>query len=68
MLRSLLGRSAQQFIHDKLMEKARELLSTTSLSVSQVAFLLGFEHSQSFSKFFKIKAKVSPLPFRQSFN
>lgn len=68
MLRSLTGQNAQQFIQGKLFEKAKELLSTTSLSASQIAFQLGFEHSQSFSKFFKIKAKVSPLQFRQSFN
>jgi AraC-like DNA-binding protein len=68
MLRSLIGQSAQQYIHEKLIEKSKELLSTTNLPVSQIAFQLGFEHSQSFSKFFKIKAKVSPLQFRQSFN
>lgn len=68
MLRSLIGQNAQQYIHGKLIEKSKELLSTTSLSVSEIAFQLGFEHSQSFSKFFKIKTKVSPLQFRQSFN
>lgn len=68
MLRSLIGQNAQQFIHGKLFEKAKELLSTTTLSASQIAFQLGFEHSQSFSKFFKMKAKVSPMQFRQSFN
>lgn len=68
MLRSLTGQNAQQFIHGKLLEKAKELLSTTTLSASEIAFQLGFEHSQSFSKFFKIKAKISPLQFRQSFN
>ncbi|MBO9566980.1 MAG: helix-turn-helix transcriptional regulator [Niastella sp.] len=68
MLRSLVGQNAQQFIHEKLFEKAKELLSTTTLSVSEVAYQLGFEHSQSFSRFFKVKAKLSPLQFRQSFN
>jgi AraC family transcriptional regulator, transcriptional activator of pobA len=68
MLRALTGQNAQQFIHGRLFEKAKELLSTTALSASEIAFQLGFEHSQSFSKFFKIKAKVSPLQFRQSFN
>ncbi len=68
MLRSLIGQNAQQFIHDKLFEKAKELLSTTGLTVSEIAFQLGFEHSQSFSRFFKIKAQLSPLQFRQSFN
>ncbi|SFO91164.1 Helix-turn-helix domain-containing protein [Chitinophaga sp. YR627] len=68
MLRSLIGQNAQQYIHEKLVEKSKELLSTTNLSVSDIAFQLGFEHSQSFSKFFKMKAKISPLQFRQSFN
>lgn len=68
MLRAVTGKSAQQHIHDKLIEKAKEMLSTTTLSVSEVAYALGFEYSQSFSKLFKIKTKLSPLEFRQSFN
>jgi len=68
MLKTLTGQSTQQHIHDKLIEKAKEKLSTTELSVSEIAYQLGFEHSQSFSKLFKSKTKVSPLEFRQSFN
>lgn len=68
MLRSLTGQNAQQHIHQKLIEKAKEKLSTTSLSVSEIAYELGFEHSQSFSKLFKRKMKLSPLKFRASFN
>lgn len=68
MLRSQTGQNAQQHIHDKLIEKAKELISTTSLSVSEIAFQLGFEHPQSFHKLFKNKTKLSPLEFRQSFN
>lgn len=68
MLRSLTGQSAQQHIHEKLIEKAKEMLSTTALSVSQIAYELGFEHPQSFSKLFKIKTSQSPLEFRQLFN
>lgn len=68
MLRSLTGQNAQQHIHHKLIEKAKEKLSTTSLSVSEVAYELGFEHSQSFSKLFKTKTNLSPLEFRRSFN
>jgi AraC-like DNA-binding protein len=68
MLRSLTGQNAQQHIHHKLIEKAKELLSTSELTVSEVAYQLGFEHPQSFSKLFKTKAKISPLAFRQSFN
>ena len=68
LLKVLTGQSTQQHIHDKLIEQAKEKLSTTGLSVSEIAYSLGFEHPQSFSKFFKTKAKVSPLEFRQSFN
>jgi AraC family transcriptional regulator, transcriptional activator of pobA len=68
MLRALTGQNAQQHIHHKLIEKAKEKLSTTSLSVSEVAFELGFEHPQSFSKLFKTKTNLSPLEFRRLFN
>ena len=68
LLKVLTGQSTQQHIHDKLIEKAKEKLSTTALSVSEIAFALGFEHSQSFSKLFRSKTSLSPLEFRQSFN
>jgi AraC family transcriptional regulator, transcriptional activator of pobA len=68
MLRSLTGQNAQQHIHNKLIEKAKEKLSTTNRSVSEVAYELGFEHPQSFSKLFKTKTSQSPLEFRRSFN
>jgi len=68
LLKVLTGQSTQQHIHDKLIEKAKEKLSTTDLSVSEIAYELGFEHPQSFSKLFKTKTNLSPLEFRQSFN
>lgn len=68
LLKVLTGQNTQQHIHDKLIEKAKEKLSTTGLSVSEIAYELGFEHPQSFSKLFKTKTSLSPLEFRQSFN
>lgn len=68
LLKTLTGQSTQQHIHDKLIEKAKAQLSTTDLSVSEIAYELGFEHPQSFSKLFKTKTELSPLEFRQSFN
>lgn len=68
LLKVLTGQSTQQHIHDKLIERAKTKLSTTNLSISEIAYELGFEHSQSFSKLFKSKTNVSPLEFRQSFN
>ena len=51
-----------------IIEKAKEKLSITTLSVGEIAYELRFEHSQSFSKLFKTKTNLSPLEFRQSFN
>ena len=68
MLRSFTGQNAQQHIHNKLVEKAKEKLSTSTLSVSEIAYQLGFEHPQSFSRLFKTKTNLSPLEFRQTFN
>jgi AraC family transcriptional activator of pobA len=68
LLKVLTGQNTQQLIHEKLIEKAKEKLSTTNLSVSEIAYELGFEHPQSFSKLFKTKTNFSPLAFRASFN
>ncbi len=68
LLRVQTGQNTQQHIHDKLIGKAKEKLSTTALTVSEIAYELGFEHLQSFSKLFKTKTRFSPLEFRQSFN
>ena len=68
LLKALTGLTTQQHIHNKLIEKAKERLSTTNLSVSEIAYELGFEHPQSFSKLFKTKTNLSPLEFRASFN
>jgi AraC family transcriptional regulator, transcriptional activator of pobA len=68
LLKVLTGKSTQQHIQDKVIEKAKEKLSTTDLSVSEIAYELGFEYPQSFNKFFKAKTNLSPLAFRQSFN
>ncbi|RFM26442.1 helix-turn-helix domain-containing protein [Deminuibacter soli] len=67
LLKVSTGLNTQQHIHEKLIEKAKEKLSATNLSVSEIACELGFEHAQSFSKLFKTKTNVSPLTFRQSF-
>ncbi|RDC55278.1 AraC family transcriptional regulator [Pedobacter chinensis] len=68
MLRVQTGQTTQQHIQNRLMEKAKELLSTTSMSVSQIAYQLGFDHPQSFHRLFRNRTSVSPLEFRASFN
>jgi AraC-like DNA-binding protein len=68
MLRSLTGQSAQQHIQQRLIEQAKTMLSTTTLSVGDIAYQLGFTYPQSFNKLFKSKTSLSPIQFRQSFN
>lgn len=68
LLRLHTQQNTQQHIQSKLIDLAKERLSTTSLSISEIAYELGFEHPQSFSKLFKQKTRQTPLEFRQSFN
>jgi len=68
LLKSLTGQNTQQHLHNKLIELAKEKLSTTNLSISEIAYELGFEHLQSFSKLFKTKTSLSPMEFRHSFS
>jgi AraC family transcriptional activator of pobA len=68
MLRSLTGQNTQQHIHHALIEKAKGLLLTTSLSINETAFRLGFEYPQYFTRLFKSKTGVTPAAFRVSAN
>ena len=68
LLKSLTGQNTQQHIHSKLIEKAKDMLSTSQLNIAQVAYQLGFEHPQSFNKLFKKSTNLSPNAFRQSFH
>ncbi len=68
LLKVLTGRNTQQHIQDKMIEKAKEKISSTELSVSEISYELGFEHPQSFSRLFKAKTGLSPLAFRHTFN
>lgn len=68
MLKNLTGQTTQQHLHHYLIEQAKELLTTTNLSVNEIAYQLGFEYPQSFSKLFKNKTHQTPLKFKQSFN
>lgn len=68
LLRIHTQQNTQQHIQNKLIALAKERLSTTNLSVSEIAYELGFEHPQSFSKLFKQKTNQSPGEFRRAFN
>lgn len=68
MLRNLTGQNTQQHIHEKLIKRAKEILTTTNLTVSEIAYQLGFEYPQSFSKLFKSKTNLTPIEYRHSYN
>lgn len=67
LLRIHTGQNTQQHIHEKLIGKAKEKLTSTQMTVSEIAYALGFEHSQSFSTLFKKKTNMAPLEFRMKF-
>lgn len=64
LLRSLTGMNTQQHIHLYLIERAKGLLKTTDLSVSEIAYSLGFEYPQYFNRLFKSKTGQTPVAFR----
>jgi len=65
MLRNLIGLNTQQYIHEKVIEKAKEYLAKDELTVAEVAYHLGFEHPQSFNKLFRSKTSLSPLDYKK---
>jgi AraC family transcriptional activator of pobA len=65
LLKSLTGQSAQQHIQEKLIERAKEYLTVSDLSVSEIAYQLGFQFPQSLNKLFKRKTSITPLEFRK---
>jgi AraC-like DNA-binding protein len=66
LLKALTGRNTQQHIQDKLIEKAKEKISSKQLSLSEISYELGFEYPQSFTRLFKAKTGLTPLAFRQA--
>jgi AraC family transcriptional activator of pobA len=68
LLKQQTGHTTQQLIQDKIIDLSKDRLTSTQMSVSEIAYQLGFEYPQSFSKLFKIKTNQTPLEYRQSFN
>ena len=66
LLKKETGQSAKSHLQSHIITNAKNLLLSTNNSVSQVAYILGFEYPQHFSKLFKLKTGVSPKEFRKS--
>ncbi len=58
------GRSAKDHIHNFIIEKAKTLLLSSKTSISEVAYSLGFDYPQHFTKLFKLKTGLNPTDFR----
>ena len=67
LLKNLTGQTTQQHIHHRLIERAKERLSTTALTVGEIAYELGFEHPSSFSTLFRGKVGMTPVRFRKAY-
>jgi AraC-like DNA-binding protein len=64
LLNKYTGKTTQEHIHLKLVDKAKGMLWGTERSISEIAYELGFEHPSHFTKLFKNKTGVSPREFR----
>ena len=64
LLKSETGKNCQEHIHFHLLEKAKNILVNSDKNINEIAYELGFEYPQSFSKLFKNKVGVSPTLYR----
>jgi len=64
LLKSETGKNAQEHIHYFLLEQAKNLLISSEKKIKEIAYELGFEYQQNFSKLFKKKVGLSPTDFR----
>lgn len=64
-IKNITGKSAKEFIQDRLLLEAKRLLLHTDMSVKEVGYALGFEEPLHFSGFFKKRGKISPSKFRK---
>jgi YesN/AraC family two-component response regulator len=68
LLRKETGKSTQEHIHHFIIEKAKTSLLDSSKSSSEIAYDLGFEYPQYFSKLFKKGTSMSPIEYRKTFD
>lgn len=64
LLKKETGMNAQDHIHYYLIEEAKNVLLNTDHAVGEIAYTLGFEYPQYFSKLFKQKTGMTPVEYR----
>lgn len=65
-LKEITGQTTSQLINDRILQEARILIKTTSLTIAEIAWNLGFEAANHFSGFFKTRTGITPTAYRQS--
>lgn len=60
------GRTAKDFISDRMLIAAKQLLNDESLSIKAISQQLGFEYPQHFVRFFKAKTGQTPSDYRKT--
>ncbi|HQS23153.1 MAG: AraC family transcriptional regulator [Sphingobacteriia bacterium 24-36-13] len=65
LLKKETGKNAQEHIHFYLIEEAKNRLLNSPSSINEIAFSLGFEYPQYFTKLFKQKTGYTPIEYRQ---
>ena len=66
LLKKETGQTAQQHIQNAIINRAKALLLSTNEQINQIAYGLGFEYPQHFSKLFKTHTGMSPLEYRRA--
>ena len=64
MIRRQTGQTASEYIQNKLVDRAKEALLSSGKTMSQIAYALGFQYPQHFSRMFKRIAGCTPNEFR----
>ena len=64
MFKKETGKSPQEYIQEKVIELAKERISDTADTVSQIAYSLGFQYPQHFCRLFKKRVGYTPSEYR----
>jgi len=66
IVKKLTGKSAGEIIRERVILEAKRLLAHTTLSVSEIAYQLGFSDNSYFGRFFRRQTKQTPEGFRRA--
>ncbi|MOA61756.1 DNA-binding transcriptional activator FeaR [compost metagenome] len=59
-----MGTTAQEYIHQKVIDLAKERIFDHEKTISEIAYELGFNYPQHFTRLFKQKVGISPTEYR----